>query len=885
MKKHLIPAASLALLASCGSSVPQEETAPPPAENESNLAANTNPALAENASAGTQEPGNPSGDLTQEAAKLSTLREQKTALLVADRLDFARAAYADGRFEGAIQNLEAALALDPGNAEARALLTQVQVDMGVATTADDGTDPRAKLQAKLQAIQAATEADAERGARLLAEGDYEGAIGALQLANANIQSIEYSLDWGDLPGQVEDNLRKAYADRETAEAAALDAERQATFDALQNEERSRRAKEKHRQSLMLEEAIQAYAEEDFERAISLAEEVLRKNPLETRAAEVRDASVRTRHDLVSTRFVSERQERFRLWMEDLAESRIPQSELFQGPDADYWDKITRARADKYGAGAFTAKASKDPLNQQVAEDLVTQTISTLQLEGETDLNAVIEQFKVYVDIPFVVHQSAVDAVDGEGIEFNINLVARTSVLNALNTVVDAAGEEVVYTIAHGVVQITTKEFAYGDTVTQPHDIQDLTVQFTDFSGPRIDRIWLPDDEANEEEEGSLYGGPFGEPRTLVNPDEIADLVMNTVAPGTWDDNTAEYANGFLIVSHTPEVQGEVNDFLENLRRYNSAMVSIEARFLTIQKDFMKEVGIDFRGLGGFPDVNDLVDLDDITSGLEDNSSGGLDNNGSGLPLGADTNPSAGLFFDEAGRWQARARTENLLGDYGTERMSAVGGLTMQFAFLDDAQSSLILRAVEKSNRAQELNSSSVTALNTQRAFMTVLNQVTYIQDMDVEVAQASSAADPIIGVVSDGIVIDVRPIISHDRKYITLELQPTVATLLRPIPEFTSSLSGLTTPVTLQLPELFIASAKTNAIVPDGGTVVIAGLRKLLDIEQRAEIPFLAKIPILSVLFKTEGEAYENEDIIVLIRAQILDNDEVLQELDRRRNG
>ena len=885
MKKHLFPAASLALLASCGSSVPQDETTPPPAVTESGLAADTNPAAAENAGSGVQEPGNQSGDLTQEAAKLSTLREQKTDLLVADRLDFARAAYADGRYEGAIQNLEAALALDPGNTEARALLTQVQVDMGVATTADDGTDPRAKLQAKLQAIQAQTEADAERGARLLAEGDYEGAIGALQLANANIQSIEYSLDWGDLPAQVESNLEKAYADRETAEAAALDAERQATFDALQNEERARRAQEKQRQGLMLEEAIQAYAEEDFERAISLAEEVLRKNPLETRAAEVRDASVRTRHDLVSSRFVSERQERFRLWLEDLAESRIPQSELFRGPDADYWDKITRARADKYGAGAFTAKASKDPLNQQVAEDLVTQAIPALQLEGETDLNAVIDQFKVYTDIPFVVHQSAVDAVDGEGIEFNITLVARTSVLNALNTVIDAAGEEVVYTIEHGVVQVTTTEFAYGDTVTQPHDIQDLTVQFTDFSGPRIDRIWLPDDEANEEEEGSLYGGPFGEPRTLVNPDEIADLVMNTVAPGTWDDNTAEYANGSLIVTHTSEVQGEVNDFLENLRRYNSAMVSIEARFLTIQKDFMKEVGIDFRGLGGFPDVNDLVDLDDVTSGLEDNSSGGLDNNGSGLPLGADTNPSAGLFFDEAGRWQARARTENLLNDYGTERMSAVGGLTMQFAFLDDAQSSLILRAVEKSNRAQELNSSSVTALNTQRAFMTVLNQVTYIQDMDVEVAQASSAADPIIGVVSDGIVIDVRPIISHDRKYITLELQPTVATLLRPIPEFTSSLSGLTTPVTLQLPELFIASAKTNAIVPDGGTVVIAGLRKLLDIEQRAEIPFLAKIPILSVLFKSEGEAYENEDIIVLIRAQILDNDEVLQELDRRRNG
>lgn len=882
MSKHLFPAACLALpfvfLTSCGSSVPQDDESLPvasPAEASASLDSPVTP----------QEPDNQSGGLTQEAAKLKTLREQKIELLVAERMDLASRAYADGRLQDAANQLQNALELDPANADVRNFLTQVQVDMGMATNADDGSDPKARLEAKLLAIKATTEANAERGARLLGEGDYQGAISALTIAKANIDGVPYAIEWGELPNEIAANLDKAYADRELAEAAALDAERQATFDALQAEEEERRSADKDRLERMLEQSIQAYAEEDFDRSITLAEEVLRKNPLETRAAEVRDAAVRTRHELVSSRFVEERQERFRLWLEDLAESRIPQSELFRGPDADYWDRISRLRESKYGAGAFTARTAQDPLNQRVAEQLLNEKIPGISLDGETDLSVVIDQFRLYTSIPFIVHPSAADAVDGEGIEFNVNLSEMT-VIDALENIVGLAGEEVVYTIEFGAVHLTTKEYAYGDVVTQPHDIQDLTVQFTDFSGPRIDRIWLPDDEPDEEEDGSLYGGPFGEPRTLVNPDEIADLVMQTVAPDSWDDNSAEYANGFLIVTHTPEVQLRVNDFLESLRRYNSSMVSIEARFLTIQKDFMKEIGVDFRGLGGFPDVNDLVDLDDLTSGLEDNSSAGLDNNGSGLPLGADTNPSAGLFFNEAGRWEGRARTENLLGDYGTDRMSGVGGLTMQFAFLDDAQTSLILRAVEKSNRAQELNSSSVTALNTQRAFMTVLNQVTYIQDMDVEVAQASSAADPIIGVVSDGIVIDVRPIISHDRKYITLELQPTVATLLRPIPEFTSSLSGLTTPVTLQLPELFIASAKTNAIVPDGGTVVIAGLRKLLDIEQRAEIPFLAKIPILSVLFKTEGEAYENEDIIVLIRAEILDTTEVIAELDRRRaNG
>jgi tetratricopeptide (TPR) repeat protein len=887
MKKHLFPAASLALplvfLASgCGSSVPQEEESAQPVPASSVAAgpeeSSTSSGVTAAPASSAQEPGQ--GDLVQQAAKAKALKDQMTDVLVEDRLANARLAYADGRMEDAANQLQLALNLDPTNREVRAALTDVQVAMGIAVNPSDNS-PVVQLKARLAALQADAEANAERGERLLSEGDYEAAVTTLQLAKATIEGTPYKIEWGELPTRVDANLKKALADREMAGINFRAQQRAETFNALQRDESARQTATQARLDLMLQEAIEAYSTEDFDQAISLTEDILRSNPLDARASELRDASVRTQHKLVSERFVTDRQERFRLWLEELEESKIPLNAIYTGPDQDHWDKISRLRTQYAN---FDVASTSDPLNAALALEIAATKIPGLQLDGETDLTAVIDQLKNYSDVPFIVHQAATDAVDNESIEFNLTLGSEITVLNALELITQAAGDEVVYTIDSGVVHITTKENAYGAVVTKPHDIVDMTIQYTDFAGPRIDQIWLPDTEANEDEEGSIYGGPFGDPRTLVNPDEIADLVMKTVAPDTWEDNTAEYANGYLIVTNTPEVQKQVDEFLQGLRRYNSSMVSIEARFLTIQKDFMKEVGLDFRGLGGFPDANDLVNLDDVTSGLEDNASASLDNNGSGLPLGADTNPSAGLFFDEAGRWSARARTENITSKYGTERMSALGGLTMQFAFLDDAQTSLILRAVEKSNRAQELNSTVVMAQNTQRAFMTVLNQVTYIQDMDVEVAQAASVADPVIGVVSDGIVIDVRPIISHNRKYITLELQPTVATLLRPIPEFTSSLSGLTTPVTLQLPELFIASAKTNAIVPDGGTVVIAGLRKLLNVEQRAEIPFLAKIPILSVLFKTEGEAYENEDIIVLIRAEIVDSAEIIDELDRRNN-
>ena len=170
----------------------------------------------------------------------------------------------------------------------------------------------------------------------------------------------------------------------------------------------------------------------------------------------------------------------------------------------------------------------------------------------------------------------------------------------------------------------------------------------------------------------------------------------------------------------------------------------------------------------------------------------------------------------------RVSTTTLLGDYGS-RLGVAGGLAMQLSFIDDLQYSLIMNAVRKDERAQELTSVILSTQNTERAYAAMLNQITYIQDFDVEVATASFIADPVVGVISDGIVLDVRPTISQDRKTVSLELRPTIATILRPIGEFTSSLGSLTTPITIQLPELQVASVNTTVVVPDGGTVVIGG--------------------------------------------------------------
>lgn len=44
----------------------------------------------------------------------------------------------------------------------------------------------------------------------------------------------------------------------------------------------------------------------------------------------------------------------------------------------------------------------------------------------------------------------------------------------------------------------------------------------------------------------------------------------------------------------------------------------------------------------------------------------------------------------------------------------------------------------------------------QRSFVSFLNQVSYVRDYDVEIAQASNIANPNIGTISDGVVLDVH---------------------------------------------------------------------------------------------------------------------------------
>jgi type II secretory pathway component GspD/PulD (secretin) len=123
--------------------------------------------------------------------------------------------------------------------------------------------------------------------------------------------------------------------------------------------------------------------------------------------------------------------------------------------------------------------------------------------------------------------------------------------------------------------------------------------------------------------------------------------------------------------------------------------------------------------------------------------------------------------------------------------------------------------------------------------------------------------------IRDGIILDVRPIVSADRRFITMELRPTVADLVRPIPTFLTSLAT-GPPVVIQVPEIEISRVRTTVTMPDGGTLMLGGIRFFRDMVAESGVPVLSKIPILSFFFSRKAKQIQRRNLLILIKAEVV---------------
>ncbi|NUQ62341.1 MAG: hypothetical protein HUU20_07625 [Pirellulales bacterium] len=400
--------------------------------------------------------------------------------------------------------------------------------------------------------------------------------------------------------------------------------------------------------------------------------------------------------------------------------------------------------------------------------------------------------------------------------------------------------------------------------------------------------------------GGLGGG------AMADFDSLIELITTTIAPTTWDEvggpgSIAPFeTNLSLVISQTQEVHEEIADLLEQLRRMQDLQVTIEVRFITLNDNFFERIGVDFDF-----DIDDDIDRPFQVWGRPD--PGGTDDDDTTDQYISPPFPRTVAVAREI---QDRDHDKNItVGMSSPDLFSAdldipfrqnsfglavpqfggfdaTAGASLGFAILSDIEAFFFIEAAQGDRRTNILQAPKVTLFNGQQAHIVNMNQQSYISDYDVVQGQY----DPIISILSYGTVLDVQAIASADKKYITLTMRPTNAQIQAwrrfgpPVASFpggpvvqsgTAIAASTAGSYPLLIPQLSYNAVRTSVTIPDGGSLVIAGMTNGDSRRSHAGVPFLSHIPFLGRLFSSNGRTEAELRQLIIVQADLLLFDEI----------
>ncbi len=807
------------------------------------------------------EPPAPKASASERERRMEEVARERAAKMERDRilgehhLNLGRELKTGNRLEEAAEAFRTAVSLMPDSAEAVQELRDIESTLGHLPGRREkaldelGKAHRAAEDEKTVSVQHRI----GESRRLMAEQRFTEALQALREAQETVRWMAFgSPDQERLRAEVNAMTKEAQRHALEEEVSLKERQRlQAAVEAQKDYEAMRLQKQRRVAALRSQgnEALKAERWMDAEHVAAELDDLL---PGDSGAANLKALARERRH--VSTRYglKGTYAEEDRNTREAAKESQIP---FGYGPEGSVrfpedWDRV-QARADSMSQ---VEQVDADPPWKQQLRGKLASTVH-FKLPDLTFKDAKEYFEKELLKSPIVVDNLAKEKDPGLD-EKPISMESPEqgmSLQSALTHLAHAVSLE--WTLKEEAVLFTTAEGLAEPNVLKDYDVHDLLVAIQDFIGPTI----------------GMGGGGAGGPGIVfdktadaaedekITGESLMELIKEQIdnkAKDLWTNQGAsvQFRNGKLFVNGPPSVHKQVQSLLSKLRDNRTLQVMIQARFIQLIDASVEGLGVDWTGLTE-------------TAGTV----------------------SAGFTNPRGLRTQIEAGTSNNAANFintGTFPRTFNGSLTnapttvMSVAFLDNFQAQALITAVEKSGKGNILTAPTLLCFNTQRANMVSVTQYAYIQDITAVVQVQAVAYDPEIGYVQTGIVFDVRPVVSADRKYITLELRPTVSELKTIRTVFTSGaittqIRGLQQNTFVEAPVVNMSAIRTTVSVPDGGTLLIGGLTNYDQTHNQTGTPFLSKIPFLSALFSAREDAHNRNSLVILVKAQIVDQREI----------
>lgn len=418
----------------------------------------------------------------------------------------------------------------------------------------------------------------------------------------------------------------------------------------------------------------------------------------------------------------------------------------------------------------------------------------------------------------------------------------------------------------------------------------------------------------------MAGGPGGMGgMSMADFDSLIDLIQNTVATDKWLDNggvgTIEpfEANLSLVISQTQDVHEEIADLLEQLRRMQDLQVTIEVRFITLNDNFFERIGVDFDF-----DIRDRADHPGMIFGAP---TGPIDAKTGVVPrdLGDPSRDPASYTVGLQAATAATAINPNYAADMDIPfRQSTfdlaipqfggfdpTSGAQIGFAILSEIEAFFFIQAIQADRRTNVLQAPKVTLFNGQQATIADQSQSPFVVSVIPVVGDFAAAQQPVIVILSEGTFLTVQAVVTSDRRFVRLTIVPyfsqigevnTFTFVGEETTETDSSQDGVIdqpndqtkkstrtrsqrSGTTVQLPTFSYVTVSTTVSVPDGGTVLLGGIKRLSEGRNEAGVPILSKIPYINRLFKNVGIGRETQSLMMMVTPRIIIQEEEEEKL------
>jgi len=387
-------------------------------------------------------------------------------------------------------------------------------------------------------------------------------------------------------------------------------------------------------------------------------------------------------------------------------------------------------------------------------------------------------------------------------------------------------------------------------------------------------------------------------------DSLIELITSTIQPTSWTEvggvgAIQEYENNLtLVISQTQQVHEEIADLLEQLRRLQDLQVTIEVRFITLSDQFFERIGVDFDF-----DLDDDIDgpfqvfgrPNDDADGAGGDPTRDTQDRDHGPTNTVGLNPVDGNFTSDLDVPFRQGSFPLAVPQFGGFAPGA--GATLGFAILSDIEARFVMEASQGDRRSNILQAPKVTLFNGQQAFVSDQSQSPFVISVIPVVGDFAAAQQPVIVVLNEGTHMSVQAVVSSDRRFVRMTIVPFFSQIgdvdtftftgetsttedtasEGPDDDTTSRANSRTTTTagtTVQLPTFSFTTVTTTVSVPDGGTVLLGGIKRMSEGRNEFGVPLLSKVPYVNRLFKNVGIGHETQTLMMMVTPRIIIQEE-----------